>query len=110
MRMDWAAPISLPPSLKLRRTSAHPGHKLQTLRRSQHGSLHRLRQRNRAEKTLRIKIVISGFIDDPKQAELLGRGIAQRDIDFPLLQRGRMAVVVDAHGGFVIIPSSKQSA
>src|ERR1041384_5553893 len=70
---------------------------LRLLRRSQHGALHRLRQRDRAEKTLRIKIVIAGFIDDPKQAKLLRRGIAQRDIDFPLLQRGRMAVVADAH-------------
>src|SRR5687767_11915856 len=69
---------------------------LRALRRSQHGSLHRLWQRDRSEKTLRIEIVLPGLINDPKQAELFGRSVAQRNVDFPLLQRGRVALVADA--------------
>jgi hypothetical protein len=49
------------------------------------------------EEHLWIKVIIAGFIDNPKQSMLLGRRVAKRNIDLPLLKRCRVALVVDAY-------------
>jgi len=51
---------------------------------------------DRTKERLRIKIVFAGFVDDPQQAVFLGAGVAQRDVDFPLLERDGVAMIVDA--------------
>src|SRR2546421_90102 len=58
--------------------------------------LDRLRQRNRAKECFWIKVILAGFVDDPEQTVFLGHGVAKRNVDFPLLERDRVALVVDA--------------
>jgi len=61
------------------------------------GASYRDRQFDRAEERFRIEVVVAGFIDNPQHAVLLGGGVAQRDVDFALLQRDRISVVVHAN-------------
>jgi hypothetical protein len=62
-----------------------------------HGASYRYRQIDRAKEHLRIEIVVAGLVDDPQQALLLGARIPQADIDFALLKRGGIAVVMNAN-------------
>jgi hypothetical protein len=67
------------------------------LRCSQYGLSHCLRQCDRAEERLRVEIVRSGFVDNPQKAMLLGLGITQHHVDFSLLERCRITLVLDAY-------------
>jgi hypothetical protein len=64
--------------------------------RRQHGPSDSLRQRDRTEKCVRIKVILAGFIDNPKHVVFLGNRIAQRDVDFAFLERDRIAIVFHA--------------
>jgi len=79
--------------------SANPPYALDKLCR-QYGSPHRLRQRDRAEERLRIEVVLTRFVDNPQHVVLLRRGIAKRDVDFALLKRNRMPIIVHADDQF----------
>jgi hypothetical protein len=61
--------------------------------RRQYSFSDRLRQCNRAEECFRIKVILAGFIDDPQHVVLLCGGIAQRYVDFALLERDRITFV-----------------
>src|SRR5260370_35651265 len=63
----------------------------------QHGLSDRLRQRYLAEERLRMQVIITGFVNDPKQAMFLSGRVAERDVDLPLLKRCRVALIIDAH-------------
>src|SRR5262249_39084065 len=63
----------------------------------QHGPANRQRQSDRPEQRLRIEVILTGFIDNSQHAVLVGGGIAQRYIDFPLLERNRVALIVYAN-------------
>jgi methyl-accepting chemotaxis protein len=41
--------------------------------------------------------IVAGFVNDPEQASLLCIRVPKRDIDFPLLERCRITVVVDTY-------------
>jgi hypothetical protein len=56
-----------------------------------------LRQSNRAKEILRIEVILAGFIDDPDETVLLGIGVAEGYADLPLLERSRIAIVIDAY-------------
>jgi len=63
----------------------------------QDGLLDGLRQGDRAEERLRIKVATPGLIDNPEQTVLFSSRIAKRNVNFPLLKRRRIARVADAH-------------
>src|SRR5262249_14120451 len=63
---------------------------------SQYRLLDGLRQSDRAEEPLRIEIILSRFINDPEKSVLCRVWVGERDVDFALLQRCRIAVIVDA--------------
>jgi len=64
--------------------------------RREHCSSDSLRQRDRTEEWLRIKVILAGFIDNTYQTVFLGDRIAQRYIDFAFLERGPIAIVFHA--------------
>jgi hypothetical protein len=61
-----------------------------------------LRQCDRAKEHLWIQIILAGFVDDPKQAVLLGGRVAERDVDLPLLKRCRVALIIDGRDQAVL--------
>ena len=63
-----------------------------------------MRERDRAEACLWIQVIIAGFVDDPEQATPLGGGVATRSVDLPLLERRRVAFIVDAYDQSLCLP------
>ena len=63
----------------------------------QHCPLDGLWQCDEAEEHFWIEVIIPGLVNDPQQAVLLRNGVPKHDINLPLLERGGIVLVADAH-------------